>query len=223
MEQTRKVYKANTHTRAFISCAIAGIFLPFFVNAANITELSLASLGWQEKSFSGNTEYSLEAYGNTVAIKGQTSGQASALYRDEPVNLNQTPYLSWQWKVSNVFDNVKEKEKSGDDFPARLYVVHERGLFGWNTVAVNYVWSSHHAMGDTWSSAYTGKSKVVVLQSGSTETGQWVAEKRNVAEDFKSLFGIDVSTLSGYAVMVDGDNTGATATGWFADITFSEK
>ena len=206
-----------------MALAFGWLFIPGIVFSTSNMAQSLSSLGWKEKSFSGNTLYTLESNGNTLAIKGQTNGKASALYQDSKIDLKSTPFLSWQWKVSNVFDNYREKQKSGDDFPARLYVIYQRGMFKWNTVAINYVWSSQHAVGESWSSAYTNKAKIVVLQSGETRVGTWVQEKRNIVEDFKTLFDIDVSSLSGYALMVDGDNTSASATGWFADIVFRDK
>lgn len=205
-----------------MACGLVWIVLSAAALPAGSATQSLSSLGWKEKSFSGHTRYSLEARGSKLAIKGETDGSASALYRDVTVDLESTPFLSWQWKVSNVFVNSEERKKSGDDFPARLYVIYQRGFFKWNTVAINYVWSSENAVGETWKSAYTSKSRIVVLQSGDTNAGNWVSEKRNVAEDFKTLFGIDVSNLNGYAVMVDGDNTSSAATAWFADIAFHE-
>lgn len=196
---------------------------PLTTKSANNLSKSPASLGWLEKSFSGNTRYTLEAIDNTQAVKGHTVGSASALYRHEKIDVSSTPILSWRWKVSNVFENTQEKQKSGDDFPARLYVVYQKGFFKWSTVAINYVWSSQYPVGESWSSAYTSKSKIVVLQSGSPTQEGWVNEKRNIVDDFKRFFDIDVSRLDGYALMVDGDNTGGSATGWFADITFSKE
>ncbi len=190
---------------------------------ASNTSQSPASYGWREKSFSGNTQYSMETIGDSLVIKGQTDGSASALYRDVKIDVTFTPFLSWQWKVSNVFDNTREKQKKGDDFPARLYVVYQKGFFKWSTVAINYVWSSQHSVGESWNSAYTNKAKVVVLQTGASSAGTWAYEKRNVIDDFKQYFDIDVTRLNGYAVMVDGDNTGGSATGWFANIAFSEE
>ena len=209
--------------RQCVALVFAGFLIPGIVLSATNKPQSLGSLGWKEKSFSGNTLYTLENSGNTPVIRGQTKGNASALYQYSEIDLNSTPFLSWKWKVSNVFVNTREKQKSGDDFPARLYVIYQRGMFKWNTVAINYVWSSQHPVGDSWDSAYTSKAKIVVMQSGETNAGTWVNEKRNIVEDFKTLFNIDVSSLKGYALMVDGDNTGGTATGWFADIAFSDR
>ncbi len=202
---------------------VIALLLPGTVLPANNTAQSPEIHGWHEKSFFGNTQYSIETIGNSLVIKGQTTSSASALYRDDKINITSTPFLSWQWKVSNVFDNTREKQKSGDDFPARLYVVYQKGFFKWSTIAINYVWSSQHPIGESWNSAYTSKSKVVVLQSGASSAGTWVHEKRNIVEDFKQYFDIDVTSLNGYALMVDGDNTRSSATGWFADIAFSEE
>ena len=42
-------------------------------------------------------------------------------------------------------------------------------------------------------------------------------------EDFEKYFGLDVSSIDGYAIMIDGDNTGQSNIGWFDDIAFSDK
>ncbi|MFK7854799.1 MAG: DUF3047 domain-containing protein [Granulosicoccus sp.] len=203
--------------------AIIVALLPLTAKSANMLSESPANQGWLEKSFSGNTLYTLETIDNTQVVKGHAVGSASALYRNEKIDVSSTPILSWRWKVSNVFENTQEKQKSGDDFPARLYVVYQKGFFKWSTVAINYVWSSQYPVGESWNSAYTKKSKIVVLQSGSPTPEGWVKERRNIVDDFKRYFDLDVSRLNGYALMVDGDNTGSSATGWFADITFSKE
>lgn len=33
--------------------------------------------------------------------------------------------LSWRWKVSNIYEAGNAREKSGDDYPARIYVAFE--------------------------------------------------------------------------------------------------
>jgi len=192
-------------------------------SAANSIPASLGKLGWKERSFSGYSRYTLVDHQGTRAIRGQADASASALYQDESIDLRKTPILRWQWQVGNTFDIRDERSKAGDDFPARVYVVYKKGPFPWNTLAINYVWSSGNDIGDHWGSAYTDKSHVVVLQSGDSHLGQWVSERRDVAQDFKTFFGIDVKKINGYAIMVDGDNTGSTATTWFANIDFSEQ
>lgn len=179
---------------------------------------------WEERSFVGHSRYSFYQQDGAEVIKGETSGAASLLYRREPVDLTQQPVVRWRWKIKNTFGgDVDEHSQQGDDYPARLYVVVKTGLFPWQTLAVNYVWSSSGKEGDTWPSAYTDKSQMIAVQAGETNVGKWRNERRNVVEDFKRLFGVDVSRLEGYAVMIDGDNTGSDGVAWFSDIRFGKN
>jgi hypothetical protein len=64
---------------------------------------------------------------------------------------------------------------------------------------------------------------MIAIQSGDIKLNQWLKEKRNVRDDFKALFGEDITNIDVIAVMVDGDNTGQSATSYFGDIFFSEN
>lgn len=184
---------------------------------------SLASQGWKERSFSGKSLYSIEQRDGVNAVRGETRGKASALYRRIRVDLGKTPWISWRWLAENTFDMPDEKSKQGDDYPARVYVVYRDGPFPWNAMAINYVWSSTYESGSHWENAYTDKSHVIVLQSGNERLGEWITEKRNIRQDFKTYLGVDVSKIDGYAVMVDGDNTGSRGTAWFTDFQFTAE
>lgn len=199
-----------------------------FANEVRIANFSTGDLsGWEEKSFLGNTQYQLvegpHSATNSLVLKANTQGKASGLFRELSIDLTQTPYINWSWKVANTFRDNDERSKAGDDYPARIYVVVSGGLFFWNTRAVNYVWASHEAMGSHWPNAYTGNARMVAVQSGEEKLGQWLHERRNVREDLKQLFGKDVEQIDAVAVMVDGDNTGQSAEAYFGDIYFSSE
>ena len=134
-----------------------------------------------------------------------------------------TPWVHWSWRVENTLGPIEEQTKAGDDFPGRLYVVVRTGFLPWETTAVNYVWSSSTDIGTHWVSPFTEKSVMIALQSGDEETGQWQHERRNVVDDFKQFFNLDVKQIDGYAVMVDADNTGKQATAYFGNISFSSQ
>ncbi|MFP3874688.1 MAG: DUF3047 domain-containing protein [Thiohalophilus sp.] len=179
--------------------------------------------GWEEKSFDGHTTYELVDGPQGQVLRAFTQGQASGLFREIEVDLNRTPWLNWSWKISRTFDNNNEKNRSGDDYPARVYVVVSDGVFFWRTRAVNYVWASHQPQGSQWSNAYTDNAKMVAVRSGEEKAGQWLHERRNVREDLKNLFGETIDTIDAVAVMVDGDNTGQSAESFFGNIYFSEN
>ena len=65
---------------------------------------------------------------------------------------------------------------------------------------------------------------MIALQSGPEATGSWHCERRNVAQDFADAFP-DVfpeapTELSGYAIMVDGDNGGFSGQAHFGGFAF---
>ncbi len=185
---------------------------------------------WKEKSFVGNTRYELykesaasernTVQSGTTVLKATAVNSASVLYRQEAVDLTSTPWLEWSWKIESTYDDIDEKTKTGDDFPARLYVTAQTGLLPWESLAINYVWSSNSPIDSFWFSPYTKNSIMVAVQGGDSLVGQWVNQRRNVTEDFKDLFNIEVKKLSGFAVMVDGDNSSQSGTAYFGNIDF---
>ncbi len=178
---------------------------------------------WKERSFSGNSEYKLVTQDGQNVLQATTANAASVLYKSQKIDLTKTPYLSWSWKIDNVFTGNDEKDKTGDDFPARLYVVAQTGLLPWETVAINYVWSSSEPLGSDWSNPYTEKNHMVAVQSGPELVGDWTVQKRNIAADFQQYLDLEIDELAGYAVMIDGDNSQQSGNAYFGMINFSQK
>ncbi len=179
--------------------------------------------GWEEKSFEGNSRYIFVETDIGKVLQAKTEGKASGLFKEVSVDLVKTPWINWSWKVENTFKDNNERSKEGDDYAARVYVVVSGGVFFWNTKALNYVWASREPKDSSWPNAYTGNAKMIAIQSGDIKLNQWLKEKRNVRDDFKVLFGEDITNIDVIAVMVDGDNTGQSATSYFGDIFFSEN
>ncbi|MEH6563748.1 MAG: DUF3047 domain-containing protein [Halopseudomonas sp.] len=177
-------------------------------------------LGWQSKDFAEPTEYQLEDGQHGLRLRAQcSSGEASALYLEQPIDLRKTPILRWTWTVSGTYSGIDETNKAGDDYPVRLYVVKDGGLLPWRTLAVNYVWSSHQPVGSHWPNAFTGNAQMLALRSGTPDQpGQMLSEQRNVREDFMQLHDIDLQQIDGLALMTDCDNAGQPVTGWYGAI-----
>ena len=178
---------------------------------------------WTERSFSGNSKYEIVDLDGIRALKGSTAGAASILYKQETIDLTKTPIINWSWKVKGVYDDIDEQTREGDDFPARLYVVFQTGMLPWESVAINYVWSSNQAIGKSWPNPFTKDARMIVVQTGNSNAGKWITQSRNIAADFKELFDEDVEEIHGYAVMIDGDNANKRGTAWFAGISFEAE
>lgn len=51
----------------------------------------------------------------------------------------------------------------------------------------------------------------------------WFSERRNVAADFKQIFGKDFRQIEGVGIMTDSDNSGLSARALYGDIFFSAE
>ena len=179
--------------------------------------------GWEPKSFKGETHYTLTDNRGNKVLKAESNNSASGMVREIKIDLKQTPFLHWSWKTEDVFEDVNERTKEGDDYPARVYVVFSGGLFFWKTRAINYVWSSNQPLGSSWPNAFTSNARMIAVESGNAKTGEWINERRNVLADFRQLFHEEPGSVDAIAIMTDTDNSGQSAISWYGDIWFSSK
>jgi len=179
---------------------------------------------WNNKIFSGTTDYQLVQLDGSQVLKAESHAGASGLFNQQHIDLHKTPYLNWRWRIDKRLNNLDEQSKGGDDYSARIYVVISGGWTFWKTKAINYVWSGNTAKGSIWPNAFAGKSAMMIaLRSGDDKTHSWYQEKRNVLQDIQSQFGKDIRYIDAVALMTDTDNAQGEALSYYGDIYFSEK
>ena len=198
--------------------------------------------GWKPLHFKKilrHPQYTLEQQGENSVLKAVSRASASGIYKDLDLDLREYPILSWRWRVENIIQKGDEHTKIGDDYAARIYVTfrydsarvsvwerakHEtyRLLYGEYppSGSLNYIWANKLAKGTAIDSAYTDRSKMVAVESGSEGIGEWRIEQRDVYQDYKKLFGDEPPSPLTVAIMTDTDNTGESATAYYDDIVF---
>tara|TARA_B100000315_G_scaffold259705_1_gene316786 strand:+ start:955 stop:1530 length:576 start_codon:yes stop_codon:yes gene_type:complete len=180
--------------------------------------------GWKEQRFKGKTTYTFVQVDGKHALMAKSAGSASGLYKFVDIDLNKTPYLNWSWRITNTLQGLDELTKSGDDYPARIYVIFRQrmGIFRHNRL-LNYVWSSNQPINSSWQSAYSRHSMVIAVQSKTANRGQWVTHKRNIRSDYRQSFGEDTAFATGIALMTDTDNSGQSAISYYGNIFLSKQ
>lgn len=198
--------------------------------------------GWKPLTFekiSEHTRYELVNDGGQVVVKATSHQSSSGLTREIRINPRDYPVVEWRWKVQNILEGGDVTKKSGDDYPARLYITFEYdsskvGFFEkvkYETIklvygqyppigAINYIWESSSPIGTVIPNPYTDRVHMFVIESGPGKLGQWIKEKRNILEDYRTAFGEDPPNISGVAIMTDTDNTRESAVAYFGDIVF---
>lgn len=199
--------------------------------------------GWEPLEFPNIdqlTQYQLVAENGTQVVKATTSGSASGLIARVTIQPSDSLILRWRWKVSNVFEQGNARKKSGDDYPARIYVAFkfqpekagffERAkrqavevLFGESLPgnALNYIWANTLPKGEFVANPYTDKTVMIAVNSGTRNVGEWVTVERDIVADYRKAFGEAPPPIVGIAIMSDSDNTGERATAWYGDIVLN--
>lgn len=199
--------------------------------------------GWETLSFSRvprHTRYTVVLEGERWVLRAESDAAAAGLFR--PLDLDPKVYrvLSWRWKVEAVLARSDPRRREGDDYAARVYVafqydpatasVWERSRYGAYRllygryppgVVLNYVWESRLPAGTVLDNAYTARAKIVVARSGAAEAGRWVAETRDVYEDYRRIMGAEPPRIVGVALMTDTDDTGERAVAYYDAITLA--
>ncbi|HEY8160558.1 MAG TPA: DUF3047 domain-containing protein [Methylobacter sp.] len=179
--------------------------------------------GWEHKSFKGETRYQLQTLDGVMGLKADSHGAASGLFKEQHIDLEQTPFLNWSWRITNRLEGLNEQTKSGDDYAARIYVVVKGGLAFWQTKAINYVWASNTAKGSVWPNAFAGDhTMMLALRGPEASTDIWYTEKRNVRADLQKLLGEDFRFIDAVALMTDTDNSNQQVSAFYGDIWFSK-
>ena len=208
----------------FISSLL--IFLNFaFAENTNIfkfTEQELRELDVRKVRGADNkTIYSVGSNENGNFLKAVADNAASGLGKEVKIDLNKTPFINITWKIEKDLQGINENSKKGHDFAARVFAVKKTGATPLSNRAINYVFSSNSAVGQSWPSPYTKKSIDNVLATTKDNLNVWVTVKANVKEDFKKFHDLDVNELDGLAIMADTDNSKMKSISYFQNIYFS--
>ncbi len=201
--------------------------------------------GWEPLTFEKiptHTQYTLVKDGEQVVIKAVSHQSSSGITREITIDPQEFPVVQWSWKFENIIKNGDVTQKSGDDYPARLYITFEYdsskvGFFEkakYETAkfiygqyppigAINYIWESKSPIGTMVPNPYTDRVIMIVIESGKTRVNEWITEERNIYQDYMKTFGGNPPKISGVAIMTDTDNTKESAVAYFGDIVFKKS
>jgi hypothetical protein len=137
--------------------------------------------------------------------------------------------LAWRWRVDQAVAGADLHFKAGDDVAVKVCALYDMPLdrvpFGERLLlrlarsktgealpaaTVCYVWDATLPVGTRIVNAYSARLRYLVVASGKQALGMWHSERRDLAADFRKLFGDespDVPPLAAIAVGADADNT----------------
>lgn len=200
--------------------------------------------GWQPwvlSRFKRSTEYRLvkDADGVTV-VQAMADQSASGMIKQLDIDLQATPWLTWRWRVPALIQSADNTDRSREDSPVRVVVTfdgdHSKLDFEEQAIAsrvkamtgrempyatIMYIWENMRPVDDVIESAHTSRVHMVVVESGMSRSGRWLTFSRNVAEDYRRIYGEKAGRIRSIGIMTDTDNTGEKTSAYYGDIRFS--
>ncbi len=174
-----------------------------------------------------HSSYTIVSSGTEKNLRAESDASASAQVYKKKFNVYEFPNIRWRWKIDNVYRNGNAKMKKGDDYPIRIYVIFKydpqkarffeklqynsaKLLYGEYPPhsALNYIWANKEHKERIITSAYTDKSKLIILEKGVSKVAKWETEEVNIITDYQWAFGKSPPAIASIAIMNDSDNTG---------------
>ena len=184
-----------------------------------------------------DTVYAVEQLDSGPTLRASADNSASMFITRLDPAIGSDATLSWRWETDALIPGADNQDRRREDAPLRVILAFDgdrtrlptadqnelRGaslLLGHEApyATLMYIWSDKVPVGTVIPSAHTTRVKMIVAASGPQGLGQWQSVRKDLAADFKRAFGEAPGPLMGIGLMTDTDNTGAKATGRYADV-----
>ena len=189
-----------------------------------------------------NTVYRLENYQGRTVLSASAKKSASGLAVKLRPRSAQNLWLQWDWKAVGAIPNADNSQRQNDDAPLRILVAFDGNksrlplkdkmafemanlLSGQEMpyATLMYVWSGKSPINTVIESAYTSRIKMIVVDSGSENVGEWRKHSRDLSADFKMAYGENPGDVIGIALLTDTDNTSSETRAFYGDIELVRK
>jgi hypothetical protein len=172
--------------------------------------------GWHLKVNHGKADLAISSDGAGSSIHLKSVDSSFGLERVADVNPNETRYLTWSWKVTELPAGGDFRDAATDDQAAQLLVAFaDRHI-------LTYIWDSSAPKGTEQSAGFIplGHIFAIVCESGGAQIGRWVQEARDVAADYLRAYGKPAPHVKGLRIQINSQHTNTAAESYFGEVAF---
>jgi hypothetical protein len=172
--------------------------------------------GWQLKVNRGTPEIHFIGEASSRVLRFKSRKSSFALERGVDVDTSQFPYLTWNWKVTELPAGGDFRRSATDDQAAQVLVAfsdHRILTYIWDTSAPKGVWQSA-------SSIPLVHIFALVCRSGAEELNRWTPESHNIMQDYQKAFERAAPRVKGIRLQINSQHTGSSAESYFGEISF---
>jgi len=163
-------------------------------------------------------------------LRAESNASASGIIFRKEFSAYDYPKVKWRWKIENVYKKGNAEEKSGDDYPVRIYIIFKydagNASFGQKVKyglakkiygeypphsSLSYIWANRKQQEQIITNPYADEARMIVMETGAEKAGKWVEEEVDIIGDYRKAFGVPPPAIASLAIMNDSDNTGESS------------
>jgi Protein of unknown function (DUF3047) len=175
--------------------------------------------GWELSVNAGEAQLELVQDDGKRALRMRSDQASFSLQKKIRISLQTSPFLVWNWKVSELPKGGDFRRSGTDDQAAQLIIAFSSSHF------LSYVWDSTAPKGLIGSASAPLFKKIfaVVLQSGTQGLGTWISERRNLIDDYKQAYGEEPEVIEGVRIQINSQHTQSRAESYWHSIAVTAK
>jgi hypothetical protein len=175
--------------------------------------------GWELSVKAGAAHLQLVQDDGKQALQMRSEQASFALQKKVHIALQGSPFLVWQWKVTELPKGGDFRRADADDQAAQLIVAFSYRHF------LTYIWDSTAPKGLVTAAPAPAFKKIfaIVMQSGPQGLGNWITERRNLIDDYKQAFGGAPGALEGVRIQINSQHTKSRAEVYWRSIVVTAK
>jgi hypothetical protein len=182
--------------------------------------------GWRAYETPGGHpryDFSVVEDGGRRALRMRSESEHSTIARELTVDLASTPILTWSWKIVSFPTGADLRERATSDATGHLFVIWPRFPEMLRSRLIGYVWEPRAPADAVFASKKTGTVMYVVVRSGTAGTGAWVDERRDVAADYRRIYGGTPPNPPALALSIDTNDTRSHAESLVGALAFQAR
>ena len=175
--------------------------------------------GWERSVNAGEAQLELVQDDGKRALRMRSDQASFSLQKKIRIPLRTSPFLVWDWKVTELPKGGDFRHSGTDDQAAQLIIAFSSSHF------LSYIWDSTAPKGMIGSASAPLFKKIfaVVMQSGTQGLGTWITERRNLIDDYKQAYGEEPEVIEGVRIQINSQHTQSRAESYWHSIVVTAK
>jgi Protein of unknown function (DUF3047) len=175
--------------------------------------------GWELSVNAGEAQLQLVQDDGKQALRMRSDKASFSLQKKIHIPLQTSPFLVWDWKVTELPKGGDFRRSGTDDQAAQLIIAFSSSQF------LSYVWDTTAPKGLIASASAPLFKKIfaVVMQSGTQGLGTWISERRNLIDDYKQAYGEAPEAIEGVRIQINSQHTESRAESYWHSISVTAK